>query len=511
MHPITGFTNSPNVRFSANTKQTIYNIISKTGDTIGYYNELYGGFYQGFYKLSGYDYEVLPERFNKGWTTEFLLKPRKEDENSITTGQTYLNDVYPENSGTFFFMGARAENKYYHPASGSPKTDTGYTRSTSTLTDCIKTCACSDTGVTDSDCIIVYPQTATTTTHNIGTCKSYTTSGATQPQDPDLDLFSNAIALRLSGDAENPKICVKYLKFTGGCETTGTCENTGLTYTTGYTVVETCSTKSIYDDCSYSSCTNGTSEQWVMVSAVFSRYQTYEDCDLLNIGGLGDVRTERFKSEIEGATYNLIMPPQTHEGSSKEKVRNNIKINEKWFENTKNRLGDLYIYINGYRFMTIEDFEEIIPHELNTEKEKQIGVPFNISLGGGTQGLRESLIFSGCTSLEGPYIQDPELMPNQTLSGSSLSGLTTDIIMEPNFAGTFMGGISQFRMYIEPLSAPQIQHNFRILKDKFNLFDFWCPNCQKCVTPTPTPTPSITQSVTPTVTPTQSVTPTPSI
>ena len=40
-----------------------------------------------------------------------------------------------------------------------------------------------------------------------------------------------------------------------------------------------------------------------------------------------------------------------------------------------------------------------------------------------------------------------------------------------------MGGISQFRMYVEPLSSPQVQHNFRILKNKFNLFDFWCPNC----------------------------------
>ena len=60
-------------------------------------------------------------------------------------------------------------------------------------------------------------------------------------------------------------------------------------------------------------------------------------------------------------------------------------------------------------------------------------------------------------------------MPNETLSGTSLSGLTTDIIMEPDFGGTFMGGISQFRMYVEPLTAPEIQHNFRILKDKFNL------------------------------------------
>jgi hypothetical protein len=204
------------------------------------------------------------------------------------------------------------------------------------------------------------------------------------------------------------------------------------------------------------------------------------------------------------------MPPQTHSGSTKEVLQNIIEPNRKWFENYLDRLGNLYIYVNGYRFMTIENFEEIIPHELNTEKEKQLGVPFNISLGGGTQGLRESLVFSGCSGLTGPYIQDPELMPNQTLSGTSLSGLTTDIVMEPNFGGTFMGAISQFRMYVEPLSAPQIQHNFRLLKDRFSLFDFWCPECESClVTPTPTPSITPTISVTPSVSISSSLTPTP--
>ena len=71
-------------------------------------------------------------------------------------------------------MGTRAENKYYHPASGSPISDSGYTRVTSSLTECIKTCACSDTGVTNSDCILVYPQTATTQTHGMGSCGGYT-------------------------------------------------------------------------------------------------------------------------------------------------------------------------------------------------------------------------------------------------------------------------------------------------------------------------------------------------
>jgi hypothetical protein len=188
--------------------------------------------------------------------------------------------------------------------------------------------------------------------------------------------------------------------------------------------------------------------------------------------------------------------------------------------------------------MVIENFEEIIPRELNTEKEKQIGVPFNISWGGGTQGLHDSLIFDKCsiwdwsvTDIEtdlvytacsgtvitltgltgqsgtiytknntlpyfttastastltykndyrpyyGPYAQDPELFPNEILSATTLSGLTTEILLEQNFGGTFMGGLSQFRLYTEPLGSPQIQHNFRILKNDFNLFDYWCPNC----------------------------------
>lgn len=80
-------------------------------------------------------------------------------------------------------------------------------------------------------------------------------------------------------------------------------------------------------------------------------------------------------------------------------------------------------------------------------------------------------------TFEPPYQQDPEVMPNQTLSGTSLSALTTNILIEPNFAGTFDGGISQFRMYVEPLNASEIWHNFEILKTKFQMFDPKCPNC----------------------------------
>jgi hypothetical protein len=118
---------------------------------------------------------------------------------------------------------------------------------------------------------------------------------------------------------------------------------------------------------------------------------------------------------------------------------------------------------------------------LFTDKEKQIGVPFNISWGGGTQGLHENLTFSSCSALTSNYIQDPECLPNNILSGTSLSGLNTNILLEENFGGTFEGGISQFRMYIEPLDSSEVRHNFNILKNKFNLFDPFCPNCDTIV------------------------------
>lgn len=75
------------------------------------------------------------------------------------------------------------------------------------------------------------------------------------------------------------------------------------------------------------------------------------------------------------------------------------------------------------------------------------------------------------------YTQDPENFPTNDLSGTSLSSLTTNILIEQNFAGTFEGAISQFRMYIEPLSAPEIKHNFSILKDTFKMFNPDCPDC----------------------------------
>ena len=94
---------------------------------------------------------------NRGWSVEMLLKPRLFNEYIPTSGETTLNKIYPQNKNIFFYLGARAENKFYHHANGTPNCFTGYTRVTSDLYNCIQTCACCNRTVTDSRCIYVYP------------------------------------------------------------------------------------------------------------------------------------------------------------------------------------------------------------------------------------------------------------------------------------------------------------------------------------------------------------------
>jgi hypothetical protein len=407
--PVKSYTTNTN-RFSGNTKETIYNIVSKINNTTGYYNQLYGGFNQGFFKLFGYDYETFPNRCNKGWSVEMLLRARQEDQFAHTSGQTTLNEIYPNNDNTFFYFGTRAENKYYHHASGSPESDSGYTRVTQVLSGCLKTCACSDTGVTISRCLEdIYEPLNYTSQHNVDcNCGCSEKSVANPDKDPLFDSMSNTLSLRLLGDPKNPKVCVRVLKFTGGCETTGSCETTGITYTTGYTITDYCSSKTIFDYCS-SSQTYLNKEHWFLIDCVWERNSYYDECDLLYRGGLDSITNLYYVNSLAGNAVSLITYPYTHTGTTPADQIEVVNLNEEWLIEKDQRLGSLKIYVNGRLFYVINGFEEVIPRGLNTEKEKQIGVPFNIGWGGGTQGLRESLTFKTCPPsgiISGLYVND---------------------------------------------------------------------------------------------------------
>ncbi len=510
---VTSNVRSPNSRFSGITANTLYNIVSKQEAGIGYYQELYGGFYQGFYKLYEYDWQILPERYELGWSMETVIKPRIYDEFEPGAGETTLNEIYPNNAGIFFYMGTRAEDKFYHYATGHPESYTAYTRVTEELS-CLKTCSCTLTAFT-SDCYNVYPISGDTYQGTDCTvcgnaCEHKVV--AIPPKDPTIDVLSNSFAIRLSGDPKNPKINIRTITITGACQTTADCE-THEYYLTGYTINNIYSDIGIYDFCSGS--TNQTdflnTEKWLQVDVVFKRYTFYEGCDLLYEGGIGEMSSLIYPATERGDTLSLIQPPYTHD-QEKEYPVQRVVMNRDFIDSKDKRLGSLKVYLNGYLFMIVENFEEIIPRPLNTEKEKQIGVSYSMSWGGGTQGLRENLTFNSCTGTT--YQQDPELFPDAVLSGTSLSQLETGILLEKYFGGTFDGAISEFRFYAEPLNGGQVQHNNRILRNTYDLFDYFCLDCENfepLPSPSPTPTPTVTPTVTKTPTPTPTITSTPTL
>ena len=73
------------------------------------YISLKGGFYQGFFKLDGFKYQVLPLHIDDEWVLNFELRPRSDYEVDSST----INHTHPDNKGFFFYMGTRAENKFW--------------------------------------------------------------------------------------------------------------------------------------------------------------------------------------------------------------------------------------------------------------------------------------------------------------------------------------------------------------------------------------------------------------
>lgn len=487
MHPIATFTTSQNRILNDNS----YNYFLYLYDNENVkFSRLSGGFYQGFYKLFGYDYEVFPERVNLGWTAEFLIRSNHTDNTRYG-----LNVRYPENEGIFFYIGTRAENKFYHYADGTPYS--GYNRVTSGLT-CLDTCECA-LSTTGNNCYKVYQ------------ISGESGSDVVIPEkNPLNDVLSNNFSVRFSGNTGNPRLCVKTLTLSGDCVVTGSCETTGYTYQSGTSINEWCSTKGIFDELKDTTYIN--QENWCQIDIVFSRYKYISDCDKQYSGGLGLIKDEVYWDSIFNNSRLLIEPNKISGETIPFRKIEVYNLNANWLSAKNERLGSLKIYINSKPFMIIENFEEIIPRPLNALKEVQVGVPFNISIGGGTQGLHDNLTFSGCPSDEPySYQQDPELLPTSVLSGTTYSGLTTEILIEKNFAGSFKGDLSSFRMYVEPLDSGQIRHNFSINKDDYDLADLFNPECD--IPPSPTPTPSVTPTITPSITPTttQTVTPTVSV
>ena len=93
---------------TGNTQMYRYPMFFVSGETESYIAFM-GGFYQGFFKLEGFDYQVLPQYINDEWLLHFEIRPRTD----YTVEDDTINHTHSDNEGIFFYMGTRAENKFW--------------------------------------------------------------------------------------------------------------------------------------------------------------------------------------------------------------------------------------------------------------------------------------------------------------------------------------------------------------------------------------------------------------
>lgn len=440
---------------NGNTKHYNYNseyIINESGDTKEKYYSFNGGFLQGFYKLEGINYEVLPRFIENGWNFEFVIRPRTDYEHSGFT----LNDEHPENNGIFFYMGTRSENKF---------------------------------GRFYGEDLSKYPDRKSYS----GDCFDICNKSANKSKQ---EIKENSLLWKfLFGEIsfENCCECIKNAKQEDIDEIVSSLTTCAIEISTseGHIVDSnkyfeiTTDNKFLIFDRTKDGFTTKTWNEGDIMTIIQKKLVTSENLFLLmnrgksgyttktidkyfdtltgqseNYSILNDSKNNSFALKINddgsiGYKY-LIKDCNNENGYSitEEKSFPNMITNNEWnvvnvmvkalngqIDKCGNQLGErkmvIYIYVNGYLKFISKELPMFNFRALNDYYDKQEGVPFNLSLGGGTQGLAESMWLD---NYKHPYCK---VLP-----------------IEENFGGSFIGDIRSFKFYDCPLQYHEIKNNY---------------------------------------------------
>lgn len=436
------------------------------------YTKLTGGFYQGVFKYFGFNHEILPTVIENEWNMEFVLRPQK-----YKTPKNILNDFYPENGGIFFYIGTRAENKFAQFYGNSFE---GYEK------DEINSGFCENFEEK------TYAETLPVEKENKkkdGMDVLYPFNQQFSFNDPcSCDCIERQNKNDEEKEQQNTNPCDFY--FGDDYLKTGDTLNAPLEtsdgkplYTNGYFEIKT-DNKHLF----FNRTKNGfTTENWVDADVVLTGITKNYNTNLQNnlflimnrtkngfttgnidkLDGLTETEKYDFKKDIKNNAFalkynpdgsisyryliydcdseagfsvveetsfsDIISPEEWNVVTVKFKVLNGF-VNECNISSTGRKMK-LYIYVNGYLKMVSKELPVFDFHELDDTFDKQEGVPFNISLGGGTQGLRESINFKY-------WEKFPYLLP-----------------LEKHFAGTFIGDIRSFKFYTCAMDYAHIKNN----------------------------------------------------
>lgn len=413
---------------------------------------LNGGFYQGFFKLFGYDYAVLPIRPKSEWTFEFVLKPEQFEAESSKT----LNDKYPDNKGIFFYMGTRAENKWWYLYSHNESESFPERFPTEDQLN-------SGYVVFDDSTIDIINSDYVGEEHYVSpgdeTAISYDYAEYTRPAewderyaseeyvgtdvkiDPDMPLdTSTGLPLNEANQYEI-KTNNKFI-WMNRTETGFTTNN--FDEDAEYVLVGQKPDNEENKFIDYNRTPTGktaSSPNCNTISengdpAVRNRYTLYKDIignalafRIKDDGSIGyrmmvldcESDTKRYGIIEEYSLPGVVPMGEWHVVDVRMKM--NVSIDNETCPPLGKRKMRLMFYVDGKLKFISKELPELVLRELKDLKEKQEGVPYNISIGGGTQGLCDMIML------------DYYALPKYILP------------LEENFAGSFIGWIKSFKFY----------------------------------------------------------------
>lgn len=386
--------------------------------------KLTGGFFQGFFRAgNGCEYSILPSKIGNGVSLEFELY-RKELE---TEGET-LNDAYGNAKGTFFYIGTRAENKFvrYYGDECDEESEKEKTE--------LETFG----GVPLGEHIEKLSESDNKYLSYNRSCSGKTVYDTCEEPQDYRNAYENGIS---KVSEENGDVYITDDYFEGDnkweCDENVAVETSAKKYSKNLFTVfsRSCEGETVYtfDEDSYK---------------VEPKYNVFKD--------LWNNALSFFVSDDNRVGYRYLVkdcdsenPRCSYKIESETSKEGNVPYSE-WttihvrilpFGKEKMRL---LFYVDGRLVLYSKELPKLDLRELSDLPEKQEGVPFNISVGGGTQGLAD-VVYEDFRTYH-----------------------LLDYPLQREFGGSFVGYMKSFRFYECSLNHTLINNSIRAISKPFS-------------------------------------------
>ena len=441
-----------------------------------------GGFYQGFFKTNNNEYQVLPSSLGNGetWSFEFVLNKTDFEKESNKT----LNDKYSDNKGIFFYIGTRAENKWAYLYNKDYEDECFQLDMSDYIEGAeidLKTYKL--TAFTDMDIILPIEHDYTFTDNYLNDKQK---GGNGEYDDLIFDLFEendNTLKYRQLNDtfegceifgddymdsleecitdyiASDEDISETIYKTVDGFDLDKQqyyidVDNEFLLYNRTCDGLKACDSKENVIERYVGTKHDFKENLFLLMNRTCTGYTT---CDIdklkeqssVEYNVLSDLYNNAlaFRIKDDGSIgYRYLI--KNCENDEKYEIKeayskSNIIKDGEWcvihikIESIMDKMK-IKFYVNGNLVFISDELPMLNLRELNDLYEKQETVPYNISLGGGTQGLIETVLPN--------YMVDPyRVYP-----------------LERYFAGSFIGYIKSFKFYTCNLEINDISNNFKV-------------------------------------------------